>query len=151
MTGILRLEGRLASALEPDRLQGVPMTRLLPTLAAVAVLAASFAAVPGPSRAGPEMSEYSDRLDVNLAACVKRARWAFGQEGWTGITPGDQHVIDADKGRLSGMIVCLGGDVTDLGNGVFDEDSIAVIVVTGGDSGQAEAASAALKKDVFGK
>jgi hypothetical protein len=127
------------------------MTRFVRTLAALAAVAVSFAAVPGQSRAGPEMSEYSDRLDVDRDACVTRARAAFGQEGWTGVTAGKADVIDADKGRLSGMIVCLGGDVTDLGGGVFDEDSVAVIVVTGGDSGLAEAASAALKKDVFWK
>jgi hypothetical protein len=125
------------------------MTRLFPSLVAIAAVAVSFAAVPRPTRAGPEMSENSDRLDLDPNACVKRAQWALGQEGWTGIDASN-HVVDADKGVLSGMIVCLGGDTTDVG-GVIDEDSVAVIVVTGGDTGQAEAASAALKQDVFGK
>jgi len=119
------------------------MKRLFSILATVSALTATLALRPTAAWAGPEISEWSHRVDLDADSCAKRARWAFAQDGWAGIQNGSGDIVMADKGPLGGMIICLGG-------GLFDNQCTAVIVVTGGD-GDAAPESVTLRKLVVGK
>lgn len=74
-----------------------------------------------PARAAPAMSWWSDDFDEDQDVCISRAQNAFTRDGWTNIkTSGNAgRSVYADNGRLSGLVLCLGGSV--------------IVVVTGGD------------------
>jgi hypothetical protein len=99
--------------------------------AAAALALALIVGMPA-AHAGPAMSYLSYTADFDQDACTQRAQASFDDDGWTSVVP-SEHAVDADRGPLSGVIVCVYDSFT---------QSIPVIVVTGGD-GNADAADAA--------
>jgi|HubBroStandDraft_5_1064220.scaffolds.fasta_scaffold1024264_1 hypothetical protein len=113
------------------------MKHLISAIAAALVLAALFA--PATSFANPYVSEWTHEVEYDQDACVRRAGAAFAQEGWAHIEVQSKYVTLADKGKLSGIIVCL-----------YESDSqaIAVVFVAGGAEGVAASESETLKTDL---
>jgi len=89
------------------------------TVAATVLTLAGAGSIP--ARAAPAISWWSDDFDEDQDVCVSRAQNAFTREGWTNIKTGGNagRSVYADKDRLSGLVLCLGGSV--------------IVVVTGGD------------------
>jgi hypothetical protein len=114
------------------------MKRLIATAAAVVLAIASLAA-PSASLANPYVSEWTDHFDYDQDACVHRARAALTQEGWADIEVQSKYVTIADKGKLSGVIVCLY---------MSDSQAIVVVFVAGGAAGVADSESQTLKTDL---
>jgi hypothetical protein len=114
------------------------MKSLIGTTVAVALAMGSLAA-PSASRANPYVSEWTDHFDYDQDACVHRARTALTQEGWADIEVQSKYVTIADKGKLSGVIVCLY---------MSDSQAIVVVFVAGGAAGVADSESQTLKTDL---
>jgi hypothetical protein len=104
-----------------------------------AALAATMLLAPTTSFANPYVSEWTHEVEYDQDACVHRAKSAFVQEGWDHIEVQSKYVTLADKGKLSGIIVCL-----------YESDSqaIAVAFVAGGPDGAASSESEALETDL---
>jgi hypothetical protein len=124
-----------AHAHQLDRSATFRMPKMEPAMLRVAktLIPAVFAlavAVSTTAWAGPAMSEWSGHSDdYDQDICVPRAQGVFAADGWQAIQP-TGYVIMADRGPLSGMIVCLdyGGSLT---------QSVAIVVVSGGDGNAA--------------
>jgi hypothetical protein len=111
-------------------------------LSSLAVLTLAAFGAPASANANPQISEWSDQVDYDQAACVDHARAAFAQEGWDHVAVANKWVVSADKGGLSGLIVCL-----------YSSDSQAdpVVFVAGGDGDLGSNEGLHLKHDMFGK
>jgi hypothetical protein len=116
----------------------MPVLRL--TVLASAALALSLATGTPMAHAGPALSELSDVADYNQDACAQRARASLVGDGWQSVAS-NGYTIMADRGPLSGVIVCLYQSLT---------QSIPVIVVAGGDGDAASAEATALKSQMLG-
>jgi hypothetical protein len=117
--------------------------RLLLTMTAASVLAMFIITVSPPAYANPALSEWSDLNDYDQDVCVQRARATFAGDGWQNVQLSG-YSISADRGPLSGVIVCLG-------YGASLTQSVAVVVVAGGDGNAAADEGSRLKRQMFGK
>jgi hypothetical protein len=105
---------------------------------AVGGLALTFGAAAPLVHAGPAMSELSYTADFDQDACVQRAQVSFGNDGWQGVST-NGYTIMANRGPLSGVIVCLNQSLT---------QSIPVIVVAGGNGNAGDDEANALKSQL---
>ena len=119
------------------------MVRLRDVLPGALALVAALGAGP-PVWAGPAMSEWSRVVNLRADGCAALTRKVMADDGWTNIQKGDGDLVMADKGPLSGVVMCLGG-------GLFDHHCTAVIVVAGGDDDAAATEADRLRKLVTGK
>jgi len=119
------------------------MQRLRAILAGPLALAAAFG-LAAPASAGPAMSEWSRQVERRADDCIAWAAKQMTADGWTDVHKGDGDLLTADKGRLSGVVMCLGG-------GLFDHHCTALAVITGGDDGDASTAADRLRVQVTGK
>ena len=115
------------------------MKRLIATIGAAA-LAASSLATPSVSYAYPNASEWSHEFERNQDVCVNTAKAAFVREGWGDIDVQSKYTVFADKGKLTGVILCLYETET---------QAIAVCFVAGGPAGLAGTEADRLEADVI--
>jgi len=109
----------------------------LGSILAIAVFALSSAA-----HAGPALSYWSHEADYDQEACAQRAQASFTADGWQSIQRNGYGIM-ADRGPLSGVIVCLDESLT---------QSVPVVVVTGGgDSNAASDEADRLKYQMLGR
>ena len=92
------------------------------------------------AHAGPALSELSDVADYDQGACAQRAQASLVGDGWQSVAP-NGYTVTADRGPLSGVIVCLYQSLT---------QSVPVIVIAGGDGNAASAEATALKSQMLG-
>jgi hypothetical protein len=99
------------------------------------VLAAAILATPSligfsmPASAGPPLSYATMNRDYSTDSCRTNAKAAFVSIGWTNVQSSGQPSlsISADNGKLSAVIVCLGGRYLNP-----DFGSLVVVAVAGG-------------------
>jgi hypothetical protein len=115
------------------------MVTLRSSFLAAAGLALSLVAASQAAQAGPAMSVWSGTADYDQDSCTQRAQASFSADGWQSIQPGRSTM--ADRGPLSGAIVCLPESLT---------QSIPVGVVTGGDGNAADDEADRLKYQMLG-
>ena len=115
------------------------MITLRPSFLAAAGLALSLMAASQAAQAGPAMSEWSGTADYDQDSCVQRAQASFAADGWQSIKPG--RLTMADRGPLSGAIVCLPESLT---------QSIPVGTVAGGDGNAASDEADRLEYQMLG-
>jgi hypothetical protein len=93
------------------------------------------------AHAGPALAYWSDEADYDQDSCVQRAQASFAADGWQGIKP-NGHAVMADRGPLSGVMVCLDESLT---------QSVPVVVVTGGGDNAASDEADRLQHQMLGR
>jgi hypothetical protein len=78
-------------------------------------------------------------VTTNQDACAQPAQASFSNDGWHGVSPNGPTVM-ADRGSLSGVIVCMYQSLT---------QSVPVIVVAGSDGNAASDEASALKSQML--
>jgi len=101
--------------------QEATMIALHRSFFAAAALSLPLAIGTPTAHAGPALSELSDVADYNQDDCAQRAQASFSNDGWHGVSP-NGYTVMADRGPLSGVIVCMYQSLT---------QSVPVIVVAG--------------------
>lgn len=114
------------------------MIALRSSVLVAAGLALSVTAGSPVAHAGPALGEVSDVADYDQDACVQRAQASFVDDGWQSVAP-NGYSVTADRGPLSGVIVCLYQSIT---------QSVPVIVVAGGDGDAASDEANSLKHQI---
>jgi hypothetical protein len=115
------------------------MIALRPSFFAAAAVSLPLAIGTATAHAGPAMSEHSDVADYDQDACAQRAQASFSNDGWSSVSP-NGYTIMADRGPLSGVIVCMYQSLT---------QSVPVIVVAGGAGNAASDEVLALKSQML--
>jgi hypothetical protein len=123
-----------------EHASGATMPVLRLNFLAPAALALSLATATPMAHAGPALSELSDVADYDQGACAQRAQASLVGDGWQSVAP-NGYTVTADRGPLSGVIVCLYQSLT---------QSVPVIVIAGGDGNAASAEATALKSQMLG-
>jgi hypothetical protein len=106
---------------------------------AAAAVGLSVATGTPTAHAGPALSEVSDVANYSQDDCTQRAQSSLSNDGWQGVAA-NGHSVTADRGPLSGVIVCIYQSLT---------QSVPVIVVSGGDGNAASAEANALKSQLL--
>ena len=83
---------------------------------------------------------FADERERKLAQSVEQARNALVRDGWQNLQ--GEYAILGDRGPLSAVIVCLDYSLT---------QSLAVVVVSGGDGNAASDEADRLKRQLFGE
>ena len=118
------------------------MIALRSNFLAAAGLALSLILMEAPAaQAGPALAYWSHEADYDQEACAQRAQASFTADGWQSIQRNGYGIM-ADRGPLSGVIVCLDESLT---------QSVPVVVVTGGGDNAASDEADRLQHQMLGR